>query len=116
MIVCRVHPAADLRAMFFVMFAIWPAAIKYGVTVAAIKKKNKLFSEVVFPGTVLQLPEGAVLPTLPGSKRGANPCLQDLITMADECNNASFPRSGKNSLSQCFSDSSCIRVSTHDIL
>ncbi len=94
LIVCRVHPAADLRAMFSVMLAIWPTAIKYGVTVAAIKKKNKLFSEVVFPGTVLQLPEGAVLPTLPGSNRGANPCLQDL-TMADECTNASFPRSGK---------------------
>jgi len=82
------------------MLAMWPPAIRYKVSVAAIKKKNKLFSEVVFPGTVLQLPEGAVLPTLPGSNRGADPCRQDLM-MADECTNCF---SGKNSLSHCFSD------------
>jgi len=38
------------------------AAIKYGVLAADIKRVNKLFSQVVFPGAVLKLPPGATMP------------------------------------------------------
>ena len=44
------------------------AAIKYGINTADLKRANKLFSQVLFPGTQLKLPPGTMLPPAPEHK------------------------------------------------
>jgi len=62
------------------------AAIKYRVNAADLKRANKLFSQVLFPGTRLKLPSGATLPPPAAAVPGAG--------AADACGTAAAPHGG----------------------